>query len=168
MDEDEALDVTITSVTFMTGRLQVSKGKHGTYAEETNGDNWKYQPKELQGSEIILDNASQKQGKGGKMDHACLGLYTISKHLGKGVYNPKNHSWQVIKNKVNVSRLKVATHRVNPEVTQNDYVMEASGDGVEYEARECISTTCLNHPELMRNYSMILVPWGAQWFKEVR
>ena len=26
----------------------------------------------------------------------------------------------------------------------------------------------LNHPELMRNYPMILVPSGAQWFKEVR
>ena len=60
------------------------------------------------------------------MNHLWLGPYTISRSLGKGVYELTNHSGQVIKSKVNVTRLKLYTRRVNPEEKQN---VEGCGKG---------------------------------------
>ena len=50
----------------------------------------KHQPDELpEGSLMLLENTAQKQRKGGKLCPAWLGPYTISRNLGKGVYELK-------------------------------------------------------------------------------
>ena len=120
--EDEALDVAIASL--MHSREEAFKKAEANIAhaqkKQKETYNRKHQPKELQeGSEVLLENTAQKQRKGGKIDHLWLGPYTISRSLGKGVYELTNHSGQVIKSKVNVTRLKLYTRRVNPEEKQN-------------------------------------------------
>ena len=76
----------------------------------------KHQPDELpEGSMVLLENTAQKQRKGGKLCPAWLGPYTISKHLGKGVYELTNQTGVIIRKKANISRLKVYTQRDGKE-----------------------------------------------------
>lgn len=58
------------------------------------------------GSKVLLENTAQKQRKGGKMDPLWLGPYVITRDLGKGIYELSSLKGRVIKNKVNVHRLK--------------------------------------------------------------
>lgn len=72
---------------------------------------------------MLLENTAQKQRKGGKMDPVWLGPYTISKSLGKGVYELKNADGEVLKKKANINRLKKFNRRQpakreNPDSTQ--------------------------------------------------
>ena len=76
----------------------------------------KHQPDELpEGTLVLLENTAQKQRKGGKLCPAWLGPYTISKNLGKGVYELKNTAGNIVRKKVNISRLKVYTYRDGQE-----------------------------------------------------
>ncbi len=48
----------------------------------------KHLPEELPiGTEVLLENTADKQRKGGKLNPAWLGSYTICKAYGKGVYH---------------------------------------------------------------------------------
>ena len=72
----------------------------------------KHLPEELPvGTEVPLENTAQRQRKGGKMDPVWLGPYTISKSMGKGVYELKNSDGEVLKKKANINRLKKFNHR---------------------------------------------------------
>jgi hypothetical protein len=53
-----------------------------------------------------LENTAQKQRKGGKLDDAWLGPYTIHRQLGKGIYELENEKGKILKKKVNINRLK--------------------------------------------------------------
>ena len=47
----------------------------------------KHQPQQIaEGTEVLLENTYHKQRKGGKMNPVWLGPYTISRHIGKGLY----------------------------------------------------------------------------------
>lgn len=64
----------------------------------------KHLPEELPvGTEVLLVNTAQRQRKGGKMDPVWLGPYTISKSMGKGVYELKNSDGEVLKKKANIN-----------------------------------------------------------------
>ena len=70
------------------------------------------------GSEVLLENTAQKQCKGGKLDDAWLGPYTIHRHLGKGIYELANEKGKILKKKVNINRLKPFKRRLpqsNPD-----------------------------------------------------
>ena len=51
-----------------------------------------------------MENTQQKEWKGGKLIDRWLGLYTISRNLGKGM---KNSSGRTLKKKFNIAWLKV-------------------------------------------------------------
>ena len=72
----------------------------------------KHLPEELPiGTEVLLENTADKQRKGGKLNPAWRGPYTICKAYGKGVYQLCNQSGSEIRNKVNVNRLKLYKKR---------------------------------------------------------
>ncbi len=58
------------------------------------------------GTEVLVENTADKQRKGGKQNTVWFGPYTISKFIGKGVYELSNKKGNVVRNKVNVNRLK--------------------------------------------------------------
>ncbi len=58
------------------------------------------------GIEVLMENTSQKQRKGGKLTDKFLGPYIINRHVGKGLYELKNKSGNILQKKVNVNRLK--------------------------------------------------------------
>ena len=59
------------------------------------------------GTKVLKENTRRKQCKGGKMDGCWLGLYTINRYIGKGMYELKDKKGTVLKTKVNIKRLKV-------------------------------------------------------------
>jgi hypothetical protein len=72
----------------------------------------KHQPKVFPvGAHILLKNTYQKQRKGGKLKPLWLGPYTISRDLGKGLYELSNEAGMVLKTKANIARLKTV-HRM--------------------------------------------------------
>ena len=76
----------------------------------------KHQPAEFtEGTEVLLENAKQKQQKGGKCDPLWLGPYLIHNKLGKGVYELRRSYGVVIKAKANVNRLKPYIRRCDVE-----------------------------------------------------
>ncbi len=56
---------------------------------------------------MLVENTQHKERKGGKWEDRYKGPYTIHESLGKGVYSLKSMSGNVLKNKHNISRLKV-------------------------------------------------------------
>ena len=67
----------------------------------------KHQSKVLPvGARVMLENTYQRQRKGGKLEPIWLGPYTISRDLGKGIYELSNAAGKVIKTKANIARLK--------------------------------------------------------------
>ena len=68
----------------------------------------KHQPEELEvGTKVLRENTAQKQRKGGKLSDKWLGPYIVHQQMGKGVYQLKTVSGTVLKQKCNISRLKV-------------------------------------------------------------
>ena len=65
------------------------------------------------GVEVQVENTKHKLRKGGKLEPAFLGPYTISRHVGKGVYELKKRKGELMKQKVNVNRLKLYKKRKN-------------------------------------------------------
>lgn len=58
-----------------------------------------------------MENSYQKGRKGGKLEEAFTGPYTIHKSFGKGIYELKNENGKVLKRKINIGRLKVYKKR---------------------------------------------------------
>ena len=62
----------------------------------------KHQPSGIAiGAQVLLENTAQKQRKGGKLEPAWLGPYTVNRCVGKGLYE----LWRdgtVVKRKANV------------------------------------------------------------------
>lgn len=63
------------------------------------------------GTEVLVENTADKQRKGGKLNTVWRGPYTISRFIGKGVYELSDKEGNVIRNKVNVNRLKAYIRR---------------------------------------------------------
>ena len=101
----------------------------------------KHQPNELpEGSLVLLENTAQKQCKGGKLCPAWLGPYTISRNLGKGVYELKNAAGSIVRKKANISRLNVYTCRDGQDPKsgkeRNDNRMDSQEDKEDDEKEE--------------------------------
>lgn len=91
----------------------------------------KHQPGDISvGTQVLLENTAQKQRKGGKLEPAWLGPYTIHRHIGKGLYE-LSKGGKVVKKKANVARLKIYKKRTDektvdpvdpdePDVTETD------------------------------------------------
>ena len=58
------------------------------------------------GAEVLVENTADNQRKGGKLNPAWFGPYTVTKDYGKGIYQLSNAAGKILKKKVNVSRLK--------------------------------------------------------------
>ena len=66
---------------------------NGTYPNSFDKEtyNRKHLKEKLKvGTEVHLENTAQQQRKGGKMEPAWMGLYTINRCIGKGLYELKN------------------------------------------------------------------------------
>ena len=71
----------------------------------------KHQPGDIAvGTVVLLENTAQKQRKGGKLEPAWLGPYTIHRCIGKGLYELSKDG-KVMKKKANVARLKIYKKR---------------------------------------------------------
>ncbi len=62
-----------------------------------------------------MENTSQKERKGGKLEDAFIGPYYINKAVGKGIYQLRNRNGNVLKRKINIARLKPYMKRKNDE-----------------------------------------------------
>ena len=72
----------------------------------------KHLKEELQvGTEVLLENTAQQQRKGRKMEPAQIGPYTISRCIGKGLYELKNSHGDILKKKANINRLTLFKRR---------------------------------------------------------
>ena len=71
----------------------------------------KHQPGEIAvGTQVLLENTAQKQRKGGKLEPAWLGPYTINRCIGKGLYELSKDG-KLVKKKANIARLKIYRKR---------------------------------------------------------
>ena len=64
------------------------------------------------GMEVLVENTADKQREGGKLNPAWLGPYVINKEIGEGVYELRNKKGDIVRNKVNVNRLKLYVKRL--------------------------------------------------------
>ncbi len=79
------------------------------------------------GTEVLVENTADKQRKGGKLNTAWFGPYTISRSIEKGVYELCDKKGKVIRNKVNVNRLKPYIRRcATVDKTTDDNEMAAN------------------------------------------
>ena len=67
-----------------------------------------------------MENTYQKGRKGGKLEEAFIGPYTIYKSFGKGIYQLKNENGKILKRKINIGRLKVYKKRKHDERDDTD------------------------------------------------
>ncbi len=72
------------------------------------------------GTSVLLENSAQKGRKGGKLQELFRGNYTISENLGKGLYRLKNDDGKILKNKINIKRLKVCRKRGEIDCSRNE------------------------------------------------
>ncbi len=72
------------------------------------------------GTSVLLENLAQKGRKGGKLQELFRGNYTISENLGKGLYRLKNDYGKILKNKINIKRLKVCRKRGEIYCSRNE------------------------------------------------
>ena len=63
------------------------------------------------GTKVLVENTKEKQRKGGKLEPLWKGPHSVSRHIGKGLYEVKDDQGNIIKTKVNIKRLKVYTSR---------------------------------------------------------
>ncbi len=57
----------------------------------------KHLPEDLPvGMEVLMENTSQKERKGGKLEDAFIGAYYINKAVGKGIYQLRNRNGNVL------------------------------------------------------------------------
>ena len=71
----------------------------------------KHQPGEIAvGTHVLLENTAQKERKGGKLEPAWLGPYTINRCICKGLYELCKDG-KVLKKKANTARLKIYRKR---------------------------------------------------------
>lgn len=59
------------------------------------------------GAKVWLRNSRKDSKKGDKMEEKWTGPYTIEEDTGKGSYRLKNKSGTILKNAVNIARLKL-------------------------------------------------------------
>ena len=75
----------------MTAFTKVSSNITNAQKKQKEEYDHKHAPNELPvGVEVLLENMKQKQQKKGKFYPVWLSPYTISRHLGKKVYELKN------------------------------------------------------------------------------
>ena len=70
------------------------------------------------GTEVLLENTVQKQRKGGKLEPAWLGPYTINRSIGKGLYELRRDG-KIVKKKANIARLKMYKKRCRDDMSHS-------------------------------------------------
>ena len=88
------------------------------------------------GMEVLVENTADKQRKGGKLNPAWLGPYVINKEIGKGVYELRNKKGDIVRNKVNVNRLKLYVQR-GEKAEGNQRKREGGDEVVPNQKRQC-------------------------------
>ena len=109
--EDNSLEKTVgallesRSLGFEKAQANITKAQK----QQKETYDRKHLQKELHGCwhQSVAENTAQQQRKGGKMEPLRLGLYTINRCLGKGIYELKNMKGEVLKKKANIARLTV-------------------------------------------------------------
>ena len=80
----------------------------------------KQQPLRFKEGDIVLPrNLRNEAIKGGKLERAWSGPYTISKVLPKGLYNLRNEDGTELKTSFDSSRLKIYYHSVQSHLNTN-------------------------------------------------
>ena len=75
-----------------------------------------------EGDIVLLRNLWNEARKGGKLERAWSGPYTISKALPKGLYNLRNEDGTELKTSFDSSRLKIYYHSVQSHPNTNTQV----------------------------------------------
>ena len=69
---------------------------------------------------MLMENTYQKNRKGGKLEDAFIGPYTVHKSCGKGIYQLQNEQGKVLKQKINIARLKAYKKRKYDDMDEDD------------------------------------------------
>ena len=77
------------------------------------------------GSQVLLENTAQKNRKGGKLEPAWLGPYTVNKYVGKGLYE-LSRKGSVLKKKASIVRLKLYKKRIRDATNDKDVSISVS------------------------------------------
>ena len=120
--EEDRVDLDGVIQSLIASREQVFQKAEGniTSAQKQQKETYdrKHLPGEIAiGTHVLLENTAQKQRKGGKLEPAWLGPYTINRCVGKGLYELCKDG-KVVKKKVNTARLKI--YRKRPR--ENDLI----------------------------------------------
>ena len=106
---DEVVDALLVSREKAFRKAQENISKAQKQQKETYDR--KHLKEELQVGTEVLENTAQQQRKGGKMEPVRMGPYTISRCIGKGLYELKNSHGDVLKKKANINRLTLFKRR---------------------------------------------------------
>ena len=87
---DEVIDALIKSREKSSKMLKCASKEH-----KRSKKSRKHQPSGIAiGAQVLLENTAQKQRKGGKLEPAWLGPYTVNRCVGKGLYELYMEGWQ--------------------------------------------------------------------------
>ena len=105
---------------------------------------------------MLLRNLRNEARKGGKLERAWSGPYTISKVLPKGLYNLRNEDGTELKTSFDSSRLKIYYHSVQSHPNTNTQVEMPLQSG----AVKGTKTLRQNLPSLLKLMSLkkIVIP----------
>ena len=122
-EEEEETNLNAIIESLIVSREQVFKDAETciTEAQTKQKETYdrKHQPTEITvGTQVLLENTAQKQRKGGKLEPAWLGPYTVNRCAGKGLYELSKGD-KVVKKKANIGRLKLYKKRA-PEDSEDD------------------------------------------------
>ncbi len=107
--DEENTDAFIEELVIARNQVfrNVEENIHAAQKSQKETYDRKHQPKVFPvGTPVLLENTKQKQRKGGKLEPLWLGPYTVSRDVGKGLYELTNQSGKVLKKKANIGRLK--------------------------------------------------------------
>ena len=104
-------------------KVQVIKNIDKAQERQKKSQYAKHQPLGFkEGDTVLLRNLQNEARKGGKLERAWSGPYTISKVLPKGLYNLRNEDGTELKTSFDSSRLKIYYHSVQSHPNTNTQV----------------------------------------------
>ena len=104
-------------------KVQAIKNIEKAQERQKKSQDAKQQPLRFkEGDIVLLRNLRNEARKGGKLERAWSGPYTISKVLPKGLYNLRNEDGTELKTSFDSSRLKIYYHSVQSHPNTNTQV----------------------------------------------
>ena len=123
-------------------KVQAIKNIEKAQERQKKSQDAKQQPLRFkEGDTVLLRNLRNEARKGGKLERAWSGPYTISKVLPKGLYNLRNEDGTELKTSFDSSRLKIYYHSVQSHINTNTQIEDLLQ---QFQQFECCSLFVFN------------------------